>query len=121
MRNPIEIDLAQPKFLCYNSMDWIVVKIQSSWQCFLGNIKLAFKKFPDSVCIFRIDRPARSGLLIELRSPRSEIMSPSLHILEVYHAVAIGFLDLRHDLLVGCASEPEEMDDRMDFDIHKDV
>jgi hypothetical protein len=47
-------------------------------------------------------------------------MSPSLHTPEVYHAVSIRFLGLRHDLLVECASESEKMDDRMDFDIQKD-
>jgi hypothetical protein len=48
-------------------------------------------------------------------------MSPSLHTPEVYHAISICFLDLKHDLLVGCASEQEEIYDVMDFDIYKDV
>jgi hypothetical protein len=48
-------------------------------------------------------------------------MNSSLQTPEVYHAVFIRFLDLRHDLLVGFASEPEEMYDRMYFDIHKEV
>jgi hypothetical protein len=47
-------------------------------------------------------------------------MSPLLHTPEVDHTVSIGFLDLRHGLLVGYASEPEEMYDGMDFDIHKE-
>jgi hypothetical protein len=48
-------------------------------------------------------------------------MSPSLHTSEVYHAVFMRFLDLRHDLLLGCASEPEEIYDGMDLDIHQEV
>jgi hypothetical protein len=48
-------------------------------------------------------------------------MSPSLPTSEVYHAVSIRYLDLRYDLLVGCASELEEIYDRMDVAIQKDV
>jgi hypothetical protein len=66
------------------------------------------RKLPDSVCIFRIYRPAESVQRMEVRSSRSEIMSPSLHISDVCHAISIRFLELRHDLLVRCASEPEQ-------------
>jgi hypothetical protein len=65
--------------------------------------------------------PTKTGECIELHPPRSEVMSLSLHTPEVYHADSMRSRNLRHDLFVGCSSEPQVRDDRRDFDIHKDL